>query len=204
MSKLSTARAILRGLIAKCMYPGKIAGSFFVLEPGCRLMLGKKSRIEIKGRLTYGANCIKRNGRTTLLRMDEGSSFTAKDASIFYGGDIILFKDSRFEMGKSFINSDARIRVHKSIAIGDDCAISHEFVCMDSNAHVLDGVRAAAPVIIGDHVWIGSRVTVLPGVHIGSGSVIAAGAVVTKDIPSACLAAGVPARVIRENVSWEK
>ena len=51
-------------------------------------------------------------------------------------------------------------------------------------------------------MWRGMNVTILKGVHIGTGAVIAAGAVVTKDIPAGCLAAGVPAKVIRENISW--
>lgn len=52
-------------------------------------------------------------------------------------------------------------------------------------------------VVIGDDVWIGANCTILPGVTIGSNVVVAAGAVVTKDLPSNCIAAGVPARVTR-------
>jgi maltose O-acetyltransferase len=53
-------------------------------------------------------------------------------------------------------------------------------------------------VTIGDDVWIGANCTILPGVTIGSNVVIAAGAVVTKDLPGNCIAAGVPAAIIRE------
>lgn len=56
----------------------------------------------------------------------------------------------------------------------------------------------AKPVWIGNGVWIGGNVTILPGVRIGDGAVIGAGAVVTEDIPAGCVAAGVPARVVRE------
>ena len=51
-------------------------------------------------------------------------------------------------------------------------------------------------VIIEDYVWLSSRVTVLPGVHIGRGAVVASGAVVTKDVPSLAIVAGVPAKII--------
>ena len=55
----------------------------------------------------------------------------------------------------------------------------------------------AAPITIERNVWIGAAATVLPGVHIGAGAVVAAGAVVTRDVPPATLVAGVPATVVR-------
>ena len=60
------------------------------------------------------------------------------------------------------------------------------------------GFEEERPVYIGNDVWIGDRVLILPGVHIGDGSIIAAGAVVTKDVPLYSIAAGVPARKIRD------
>ena len=54
------------------------------------------------------------------------------------------------------------------------------------------------PVSIGDNVWLGSRIMVLKGVSIGSHSVIAAGSIVTQSIPSRCIAAGIPAKVIKK------
>jgi acetyltransferase-like isoleucine patch superfamily enzyme len=59
------------------------------------------------------------------------------------------------------------------------------------------------PIHIGNHVWIGMNVTILKGVQIGDGAIIAAGAVVTRNIPARCLAGGVPARVLKENITWE-
>lgn len=57
--------------------------------------------------------------------------------------------------------------------------------------------------MIGDHVWIGARAVVLKGVTIGDGAVIAAGAVVTHDVPAHTLVGGVPAKIIKQNIVWE-
>ena len=60
------------------------------------------------------------------------------------------------------------------------------------------GFEEERPVYIGNDVWIGDRALILPGVHVGDGSIIAAGAVVTKDVPPHSIVAGVPARKIRD------
>ena len=64
----------------------------------------------------------------------------------------------------------------------------------DYNSHTYKAV--CKTVIIEDYVWLASRVTVLPGVHIGRGAVVASGAVVTKDVPPLAIVAGIPAKII--------
>lgn len=66
------------------------------------------------------------------------------------------------------------------------------------------GFEDEKPVYIGDDVWIGDRVIILPGVHVGNGCVIAAGSVVTKDVPRYTVVGGVPAKVIRERFSKDE
>ena len=61
-------------------------------------------------------------------------------------------------------------------------------------------VVSKGPVVIGNNVWIGDKATILPGVTIGDGAVIAVNAVVTKDVPVYSVAAGNPARIIKKNV----
>ena len=74
---------------------------------------------------------------------------------------------------------------------------------MDCDAHRIDGKLNVFPVIIGNHVWIGTRVTILKGVSVGEGFIIGAGSIVTHDVPAHCMVAGNPARVIKIDVSWE-
>ncbi len=171
-----------------------------------RLFLGNEAFLTLNGTLTLDANSGYGNGRGSILRMDAGSNLiTHGDFQFMYGADIVLFENAELELGKdSFINSDCKIRCHRKIVIGEDCAISHDFTIMDSDAHKLNGVVASEPVIIGNHVWIGTRVTILNGVHIGDGAVIAAGALVTSDVQSGALAGGVPAKILKQSVKWEK
>jgi len=85
-----------------------------------------------------------------------------------------------------------------SIRIGEDVDIgthTHIWTLEHDVNDPMHGTRSG-PVTIEDHVWIASRVTILPGVKIGRGAVVAAGAVVTKDVPPSAIVAGVPAKVI--------
>ena len=176
-----------------------------VLNGPLSMKLSKTSNINLLGNLIVGNNSIGQK-RDVLLRLDNNSTLNIKgNVSIFYDSDIILFPNSNLTIGENtFINSNAKIRCHKSIKIGNDCAISHDFTIMDSDAHFLNGDNHTNPIIIENNVWIGTRVTILNGIKIGEGSIIAAGSVVTKDVPSHCLVGGNPARVIKENVEWHK
>ena len=85
------------------------------------------------------------------------------------------------------------------VMMGEDCTIitrNHKFDRTDIPM-MEQGLEEEKPVHIGKDVWIGDRVTIMPGVHIGDGCVIGAGAVVTRDIPPYSIAAGVPAKVLR-------
>ena len=99
-----------------------------------------------------------------------------------------------------FVNSGCKFQDQGGLTIGDDVLIGHNCVIATLN-HAMDPERRAdmvpAPVKIGNKVWIGSNATILPGVAIGDGAIIAAGAVVTKSVPPRTVAAGVPAKIIK-------
>ncbi len=205
MSRATTLYGMVAGLLVRLVRCRHFRGSLTGLRalPGSRFRLGKGSSVSISGAFVLGANGLLRGGRTSIVRVDEGASLEVKDAALYYGADVVLFPRSRLRIGSTYINSDCKIRCHESITIGDGCAISHDFTVMDSNAHILDGSKGTAPVVVEDHVWIGTRVMVLSGVTVGEGAVIAAGSVVTRDVPARSLVGGVPAKVIRDNVVWE-
>ena len=88
------------------------------------------------------------------------------------------------------------------VDIGDDVSFGHDVIILTHSHDIGSSQRRASqlyckPVTINNGAWLGSRCTILPGVTIGSGAVIAAGAVVHKDVPPNTLVGGVPARVIR-------
>ena len=104
-------------------------------------------------------------------------------------------------VGKNvFINSGCCFQDQGGITIGDNALIGQQVVIATLNHDLIPekrGSMSPSPVKIGNNVWIGAHATILPGVTIGNGAVVAAGAVVTKDVPENTVVGGVPAKVIK-------
>ena len=100
---------------------------------------------------------------------------------------------------RTAINFGTLVDASERIAIGDHVSIGPHCVIADSEMGTAgEGVRSpSSPIVIGDGVWLASRVTVLPGTEIGAGAVITAGSIVEGRIPSGVVAGGIPARVLR-------
>lgn len=127
------------------------------------------------------------------------------------GRDVVVKRGAYFGTGseirigdRSQIGENARIE-HDTV-IGDDVMMGLEVLAL-STRHatsrtdiplIAQGYDERTPVTIGNDVWVGGRAILLPGVHIGDHSIVAAGAVVTHDVPEWAVVAGVPARVIRD------
>ena len=201
----SCALNSIKGQYLRLINCNKINGCGRLLIDGkTKLQLGAHSEIVLHKSLILGSNAEGDNGRNTLIRLNPNAKLIINgNARIFYGGDLFLFDDAQFIIGNSYINSNCLIRVVKKVVIGDDSAIACNFTGLDSNFHSLNGKLHTQEIIIGNHVWIGANVTVLPGVKIGDGAVIAAGSVVREDVLPHSLVAGVPAKEIKKNVRWE-
>ena len=100
-----------------------------------------------------------------------------------------------------FINACCHFQDHGGVSLGDGCQIGHNVVFATLNHGLAPEDRQTtypAPITLGKNVWVGSNSTILQGVTIGDNAVIAAGAVVTKDVPENTIVGGVPARIIRK------
>lgn len=100
-----------------------------------------------------------------------------------------------------FIGYQCAFTGHGAINIADEVMIAHKVNLVNAGHPVEPDKRrayfTAEPITVERNVWIGAAATILPGVTIGADSVVAAGSVVTRDVPPATLVAGVPAKVIR-------
>lgn len=161
-------------------------------------------------------------------RVDWGSLHAPRLNRIEIGNESIVHARISFDADSGRVIVGDRCYVgrshlvcHTSIILGDDVIISWGVTIVDHNSHALawrereDDVRdwsrgvkiwdnvKRAPVVIEDRVWIGFNAIVLKGVTIGRGSVVAAGAVVTRDVPPFVIVGGNPARLIRELTAEE-
>ena len=130
-----------------------------------------------------------------LLGKSDGDTFINQPFYCDYGSNIRVGR--RF-----FANFNFTVLDEAAVTVGDNCFIGPN-VSIYTACHSTDPIERnsrrewAKPVTIGDNVWIGGSVTILPGVTIGSNVTIGAGSVVVKDIPDGCVAVGNPCRVVK-------
>lgn len=171
-----------------------LSGSSLIISNGGKIIINRK--------------WSKKDSFNSLLFMGNNSKLLvggANDFSFYSNSKIYINNDATLCLGCGYINHDLSISCFNKITIGEGVCISEGVTIRDSDNHSIDNASKTktAPIYIGNHVWIGMNVTILKGVNIGDGSVIAAGAVVINDIPKNCLAGGVPARVLKENITWQ-
>ncbi len=131
--------------------------------------------------------------------INEGGEIFTENCQFYTGVRLEVGPGAVLRIGKgTYLNRNTLVVAHKSVDIGRQCMIAWDVVIMDTDQHDVPGLdNRNLPVVIGDHVWIGCRAIILKGVRIGTGAIVAAGSVVTKDVPPYSVVGGVPARVLR-------
>lgn len=147
------------------------------------------------------------------LHLGDRAVLKVGDFTVHAGSHISVNNGATLSLGSGYMNHECLVSCFRSISVGDDAAIGPRVVIRDADNHKIvrlsgNGEEGApengdsAPIVIGNHVWIGMGATILKGVTIGDGAIVAAGSIVNKDVPPHSLVAGVPARVVKTQVSW--
>ncbi|KHT65155.1 hypothetical protein RJ45_02740 [Photobacterium gaetbulicola] len=149
------------------------------------------------------SNCDDNKERNALVQQ----LFAKSDDSTTLNGNFMCDYGYNIEVGKSFyMNANGVILDCGKVIIGDEVMIGPN-VTLCTAGHPIDAATRytyeefAKPITVGNQVWIGANVLVLPGVTIGDGAVVSGGSVVTKDVPAHTVVVGNPAKVVKENIN---
>lgn len=146
--------------------------------------------------------------RGTGHRLIIGENFSMASGTLW-----IEDENCKIIIGDKTTIGDASIAVtepNSTISIGEDCMLSSDIEIINGDSHsIIDKetnkrINFAEDIVIGNHVWIGAHVQILKGVKIGNDSIIGTRSLVTKDVANSCVAAGVPAKEVKKNVTWRR
>ncbi len=201
------------------VYLGFIRNIYRQLRP--TVIKGNNNLVSIKSKRhgfyvrIYGDNNsidIGENSRlkyTQITILGDNNHIIAEDGSKLDGPcKITLEGNSTLYIGRnSGIRGVTFVAKDANITVGRNCMFSYDVIVRNNDSHkVLDAdgnvTNGAQDIVIGDHVWLCERSTILKGVTIGENSILGFGAVVTKDCPPNSVMAGNPARVVKQNVTW--
>ena len=179
---------------------------------GSRTVLEGAERISVSDggalRIGLGPFGLSSEHDTSVVRVRPGAELRCEGVVSLQRGVRVVVDGGRLTIGHgtNVNGSGTKLLCAQEITIGAHCTFSWDVQVLDTDFHAItaDGVErpSVAPVRIGDRVWVGTRAVVLKGVTIGDGAVVAAGAVVTADVPPGAVVAGVPARVVGSADSW--
>lgn len=179
---------------------------------GSRTVLDGAQRITVREggalRIGLGSFGLSSEHDTSVVRVRPGASFHCNGVVSLQRGVRVVVDGGRLTIGHGTnINGvGTKILCAQEITLGEFCTLSWDVQLLDNDFHAItvDGVQrpSTAPITLGHRVWVGTRAVILKGVTIGDGAVIAAGAVVTKDVPAGAVVGGTPAKVIGHADGW--
>ncbi|WP_419253263.1 acyltransferase [Caulobacter sp. ErkDOM-YI] len=176
-------------------------------KPGAMASLtirGRGNTVEIDKSCRLGTN-ITVVGDNSRIRLGPGCAINGFISLLSPTGCALLVG-----AGTTMVQVSIQLHEPGQIIFGEDCMVSSQAYVSLSDIHPIydratgQRANAAADVIIGDHVWLGLRSMIMKGAKIGDGAVVAAGAILSGSAPDHAIMAGVPARVVRENIIWRR
>lgn len=188
------------------------------MKRGCsivRLNMG----IEEWGEVVLGEEVSNSCCNRTVWSIGKDATFHVGNKGRFLGGECRVDEKALFKIGNGFsIQRNYRIVLNPNttLLIGNDCMFSWDVNMRSNDGHSIfdiasnkninssNNISRDRKIVIGDHVWVGERAEILYNTQIGDGSVIGAMSLVKSRIPNNCIAAGIPARVIRKDIAWSR
>lgn len=165
---------------------------------------GQNNQILVDDNLKISKTKIVIKGQNNILHIKSGVKVNGSFIEIV--GDncqIIIGKNSIIGDGCYLSAKEENIK----LTIGDECMLSRNAKLMTSDGHPIyqntQIINSAKDIMLGDKVWVADDVTILKGVSIGANSVVGIGSVLTKSVSSGSVAVGNPAKVVKEDISWE-
>jgi len=184
----SVANPLARAWAAR----GKLGKAWPALNARVRLRSAQRmgQRVTLRGR-----PAISNDG---LLTIGERVRLVSTVAQL----ELVTLPGGHLEIGDNvFINYGSSLVASNHVKIGNDALIGTHVMVMDCDFHNVEDKSwdtTGSPIVIEDRAWLGNRSIILKGVTIGHDAVVAAGSVVTRDVPPRTVVAGVPAKVVRE------
>ncbi len=170
------------------------------------VQIDKGAHMILYAKLTIGTKQVKKSKIETRILLEKNSQLIVDGSFDVYAGSYIrIVPNGKLILHGGFINENVQITAGDLVEIGAGATIGRDVIIRSYDGHTIcqEGYKVSEPIIIGKHVWIGQGATILKGVTIGDGAIIAAGAIVTKDVPAYSIVAGIPAKVVKENVRWK-
>ena len=157
---------------------------------------------------------IKKSFENTFFELNSNCKVNIGSVHHYRAKNLFVYmnSNSELEIGDNFNCAGCSffIGTNSKIKIGKDCMFSNTIIVRTSDSHAIidtethKRINPAKNVIIGDHVWIAPSTTIMKGANIGSNTIVGSHTLVTKSIPSNVLAVGMPAKVVKEGVTWSR
>lgn len=178
------------------------------------VMPAKHSGVKVRiygnnNKVIIAKNCFARD--TTINVHGDNNTLIVGDAARLIGPIFITVRNG----GGLYIGAKCAIRgvtfeiSEASMKLGERCMFSYGIIMRNHDSHKVlsketgDVINKPMDVVLGDHVWVCENATIMKGVTIGNDSIVALGALVTKNVPSNCVAAGIPAKITKTDITWD-